>query len=48
MARAVIFLDRDGTLNVDKGFVHRREDWQFTDRAPEALPRFARRVTPSP
>ena len=37
MARAVIFLDRDGTLNVDKGFVHRPEDWQFTDRAPEAL-----------
>lgn len=37
MARAVIFLDRDGTLNVDKGFVHRREDWEFTDRAVEAL-----------
>lgn len=37
MARAVIFLDRDGTLNVDKGFVHRAEDWEFTDRAAEAL-----------
>jgi D-glycero-D-manno-heptose 1,7-bisphosphate phosphatase len=37
MARTVIFLDRDGTLNVDKGFVHRMEDWEFTDRAPEAL-----------
>lgn len=37
MARPVIFLDRDGTLNVDKGYVHRPEDWQFTDRAPEAL-----------
>lgn len=37
MARAVIFLDRDGTLNVDRGYVHRPEDWEFTDRAPEAL-----------
>jgi len=37
MARAVIFLDRDGTLNVDKGFVHRAEDWESTDRAAEAL-----------
>jgi D-glycero-D-manno-heptose 1,7-bisphosphate phosphatase len=37
MARAVIFLDRDGTLNVDKGFVHRMADWEFTDRAPDAL-----------
>jgi D,D-heptose 1,7-bisphosphate phosphatase len=37
MARAVIFLDRDGTLNVDKGYVHRAEEWEFTDRAPEAL-----------
>lgn len=37
MARPVIFLDRDGTLNVDKGFVHQVQDWEFTDRAPEAL-----------
>jgi D-glycero-D-manno-heptose 1,7-bisphosphate phosphatase len=37
MARPVIFLDRDGTLNVDTGFVHRPEEWQFTNRAPEAL-----------
>lgn len=37
MATAVIFLDRDGTLNVDKGFVHRPTDWEFTDRAAEAL-----------
>jgi D-glycero-D-manno-heptose 1,7-bisphosphate phosphatase len=37
MARPVIFLDRDGTLNVDKGFVFRPADWEFTDRAPEAL-----------
>ena len=37
MARRVVFLDRDGTLNVDRGFVHRIRDWQFTDRAPEAV-----------
>jgi len=37
MPRPVIFLDRDGTLNVDKGFVHRVADWEFTDRAPDAL-----------
>lgn len=23
----VAFLDRDGTVNVDRGYVHRREDW---------------------
>ena len=37
MPSRVIFLDRDGTLNVDRGFVHRVEDWEFTYRAPEAL-----------
>jgi len=37
MTQKLIFLDRDGTLNVDHGFVHRIEDWEFTDRAPEAV-----------
>ncbi|MCP5090592.1 MAG: HAD family hydrolase [Gammaproteobacteria bacterium] len=37
MAIKAAFLDRDGTINVDQGYVHRREDWQFTDRAIEAL-----------
>lgn len=32
-----IFLDRDGTINVDHGFVYRVQDWQFTEAAPEAL-----------
>ena len=33
----VVFLDRDGTLNVDHGYVHRREDWQFIDGAVNAI-----------
>jgi D-glycero-D-manno-heptose 1,7-bisphosphate phosphatase len=37
MADRIIFLDRDGTVNVDHGYVYRVEDWEFTDRAVEAL-----------
>jgi D-glycero-D-manno-heptose 1,7-bisphosphate phosphatase len=33
----VIFLDRDGTINIDHGYVHRIEDWEFAEQAPEAL-----------
>lgn len=33
----VVFLDRDGTINVDRGYVHRIEDWEFTDRATDAI-----------
>ncbi len=33
----VVFLDRDGTINVDNGYVHRTADWQFTEKAPEGL-----------
>lgn len=36
----VLFLDRDGTLNVDHGYVHRIYDWQFIEGAVEALHRF--------
>jgi D-glycero-D-manno-heptose 1,7-bisphosphate phosphatase len=32
-----VFLDRDGTINVEKGFVHREEDLEFVDGAAEAL-----------
>ncbi len=35
--RKVVFLDRDGTINVDRGFVHRIEDWEFVPSATEAL-----------
>ena len=35
----VIFLDRDGTINVEseKGYVDKISEWQFTPQAPEAL-----------
>lgn len=32
-----IFLDRDGTINVDFGYVHKVEDLKFIPRAIEAL-----------
>ena len=37
MPQPVIFLDRDGTVNVDHGYLHRIGDWQFIDAAPEAV-----------
>lgn len=36
-ANKVIFLDRDGTINVDHGYVYTKEAWEFTAQAPEAL-----------
>lgn len=38
MVRAV-FLDRDGTINVDKDYLHRLEDFEFIPRAIEAIQR---------
>lgn len=35
--RKVVFLDRDGTINVDRGFVQSRDQWEFTEQAPAAL-----------
>lgn len=35
--KKVIFLDRDGTINVDRGYVFRREDWDWTPHAIQAL-----------
>lgn len=32
-----VFLDRDGTINVDKGYVHKIEDFEFIDKVPEAI-----------
>ena len=32
-----IFLDRDGTINIDHGFVHQIDDFQFIEGAIEAM-----------
>ncbi|GAB7211001.1 hypothetical protein OS31_25080 [Dickeya oryzae] len=39
MANSVpaIFLDRDGTINVDHGYVHEIDQFQFIDGVIEAL-----------
>ena len=35
--RPAVFLDRDGTINVDHGYVHTPEAFEFLDGAPEAI-----------
>lgn len=35
--RKAVFLDRDGTINIDHGFVRAIDQWQFTQDAPLAL-----------
>lgn len=37
--RPAVFLDRDGTINVEKDYLYRVEDFQFISGAPEALRR---------
>lgn len=32
-----VFLDRDGTINVEKGYVHRIEDFEFIPGVPQAV-----------
>ena len=32
-----IFLDRDGTINVDKNYLYKIEDWEFIDGVIEGL-----------
>ena len=32
-----VFLDRDGTINVDKNYLYKIEDWQFIDGVIEGL-----------
>src|ERR1700693_4158643 len=35
-----IFLDRDGTINVEKNYLYRFEDWEWTPGAKEAIKKF--------
>lgn len=35
----LVFLDRDGTLNVDRGYVGRREEWEWLPGVVEGLKR---------
>jgi D-glycero-D-manno-heptose 1,7-bisphosphate phosphatase len=37
--RPAVFFDRDGTLNVEKNYLHRIEDWEWIDGAVAALAR---------
>lgn len=37
--KKVVFLDRDGTINVDSGFVCSRKNWKWTPGAMEAMKR---------
>ena len=41
--RAAIIFDRDGTLNLDRGFTHLPQDLVFTPGAPEAIAALNRR-----
>jgi len=37
MNKPTVFLDRDGTINVDKGYVHKVDDWVWIPGAIEAI-----------
>ena len=37
--RRAVFLDRDGTINVEKKYLHRIEDFEFIPGVPEAIRR---------
>jgi D-glycero-D-manno-heptose 1,7-bisphosphate phosphatase len=38
-ARRAVFLDRDGTINVEKNYLHKVEDFEFIPGSPEAIKR---------
>lgn len=37
MKRKAVFLDRDGTINVEKNYLYKIEDFQFIEGVPEAI-----------
>ena len=39
-SQRAVFLDRDGTINVEKDYLHKIEDFEFIPGAPEAIKRF--------
>lgn len=41
--KPALFLDRDGVINADKGYVSRVEDFEWIEGAPEAIANFNRR-----
>lgn len=38
--RRALFLDRDGVLNIDKHYVHKREDWEWVPGAIDVIRHF--------
>ena len=40
-ARRAVFLDRDGTINVERDYLHRIADFEFIPGAPEAIKRLS-------
>ena len=40
--RPAVFLDRDGTINAEKGYVYRPSDWEWLPGSVEAIARFNR------
>ena len=40
MSRAAVFLDRDGTINVEKQYLYRYEDWEWIPGAIAAIKMF--------
>lgn len=42
LKRRAVFLDRDGTLNVEKSYLHRYSDWEWIPGAIEAIKTFNR------
>lgn len=40
MSNRAVFLDRDGTLNVEKNYLHRFEDWEWIPGAVDAIRSF--------
>ena len=38
--KPAVFFDRDGVLNKDRGYVYKKEDWEWMDGAISAIKKF--------